>query len=116
MRPQLIFCPGYAGVCGNECADKLVGSAVIELGMTPDPPTVLSTVHDYLASSREEESFTKDLLAEKGVKYGEGRKSELKDPARNFSNQLMETVSMHRFYPTMNPVGEGREVIEQSHR
>ena len=35
--------------------------------MTLDPPTVLSTVHDYLASSKEEESFTKDVLVKKGV-------------------------------------------------
>ena len=95
MRLQWIFCPGHAGVCGNERADKLAGSAAIEGGLTLDPPTVLSTVRDHLASSREEESFTKEMLVEKGVKFGEGRKSDLRGPARRLSNQLMmETVSM----------------------
>ena len=95
MRLQWIFCPGHAGVCGNERADKLAGSAAIEGGLTLDPPTVLSTVRDHLASSREDESFTKEMLVEKGVKFGEGRKSDLRGPARRLSNQLMmETVSM----------------------
>ena len=80
---------------GNERADKLAGDSVIEGDFTLDPPTILSTVRDYLASAREEDSFTKNIVMEKGVKPGEGRKSELRGPARRFSNQLMmETVSM----------------------
>ena len=52
-------------------------------------------MRDYLVSSREEQSFTKDLLVEKGVEPGEGRKCVLKGTVRRFSNQLMmETVSM----------------------
>ena len=95
LRLQFIFCPGHAGVVGNERADKLAGSANIEGGLTLDAPTVLSTVRDHLVSSIEEESFTKDVVIGKGVKYGEGRKSDLRGPARRYSNQLlMETVSM----------------------
>ena len=44
------------------------------------------------------------------MKPREGRKSELKSPARLFSNQLMmETVSMPQ-----DPADEGREDMEQS--
>ena len=60
---QWIVCPDHAGA--------------IEGGTTQDPPTVLSMVLDYLASSREEESFTKYMFVEKGVKPDEGQKSEL---------------------------------------
>ena len=92
----------------------MAGSAVIEVGMTLDPPTVLSTVRDYLASSKEEEFFTKDVLMEKGVKPGEGRKSELKGPVRRLSNQLiMETEYA---YPTIDLAKEGRGVTEQAIR
>ena len=83
------------GVCDNERADKLTGSAAIEGKRTLDLLTILSTVCDYIASSNEDESFTKDVLVENGETSGEGRKCELKSPARLFSNQLMmETVKM----------------------
>ena len=80
----------HAGVGSNERADTLAGSAV-----TLDPPTVLSTVCDHLASTKEEEFFTKTVLVEKRVMPGEGRKSDLSGPLRRYSNQLMmETLSM----------------------
>ena len=67
----------------------------MEGSFTLDAPTVMSTIRDHLASSIVEESYTKDLVVQKGVKYGEGRKSEMRGPARRYSNQLlMETVSM----------------------
>ena len=107
LRLQFIFCPGHAGVVGNERADKLAGSANIEGGLTLDAPTVLSTVRDHLVSSIEEESFTKDVVIGKGVKYGEGRKSDLRGPARRYSNQLlMETVSMPTLRWTLLRRGE----------
>ena len=106
-RVQWIFCPGHAGVIGNERADKLAGDSVIEGDFTLDPPTILSTVRDYLASAIEEDSFTKNIVMEKGVKYGEGRKSELRGPDRRFSNQLMmETVSMPTLRWTLLKRGE----------
>ena len=39
-----IFCPGHAGVHGNERADTLAGMADIAGDLTLDPPTVLSLV------------------------------------------------------------------------
>ena len=94
-RLQWIFCPGHAGVKGNERADRLAGSATIDEGLTLDPPTVIALVRDYLASSRDEESFTKEIVIEKGVQPGEGRRSSLRDPIRRYNNQLMmETISL----------------------
>ena len=95
-RLQWIFCPGHAGVKGNERADKLAGSANIEGVLTLDSPTVIGLVRDHLASNRVEESFTKEMLTEKGVQQGEGRRCGLRDPVRRCNNQLMtETVSLH---------------------
>ena len=62
---------------GNERAEKLAGSARVMGSFTLDAPTVMSTIRDHLASSNEEPSYTKDVLVQKGVKYGEGRKSEM---------------------------------------
>ena len=41
---------------------------------TLDAQTVMSTIRDHLARSNVEESYTKDLVVQKGVKYGEGRR------------------------------------------
>ena len=95
-RLQWIFCPGHAGVKGNERADELAGTAVIDGELKLDGPTVLRIVRDHLANKRVEESYTKDRLIENGVKYGEGRKSNVRDPTRRYTNQLMmETISVY---------------------
>ena len=43
-----IFCPGHAGVIGNERADTLAGQAPISGDLTLDPPTVLANVNECL--------------------------------------------------------------------
>ena len=54
-----------------------------------------------------EDSFTKEMLIEKGVKPGEARKCELRDPVRRCINQLMmETVSLHTLRWTLKRRGE----------
>lgn len=106
-RLQWIFCPGHSGVKGNERADELAGSANIEGMLTLDAPTVIGLVRDFLASKREEESFTKDLLIEKGMQQNEGRRCGLRDPVRRCNNQLMmETVSLHTLRWTLRRRGE----------
>ena len=106
-RLQWIFCPGHAGVKGNERADQLAGSAKIEGVLTLDAPTVIGLVRDHLASTRVEDSFTKEMLIEKGVKPGEARKCELRDPVRRCINQLMmETISLQTLRWTLKRRGE----------
>ena len=39
-----IFCPGYAGVLGNERADSLAGTGEISNELTLDPPVVRAHV------------------------------------------------------------------------
>ena len=38
-RVVCIFCPGHAGVAGNERADVLAGEAVVGEAISLDPPT-----------------------------------------------------------------------------
>ena len=63
---------------GNERADELAGTAVVGGELKLDGPTVLRIVWDRIASTME-----------KGVKFGEGRKSSMRDPTKRFTNHLM---------------------------
>ena len=88
-----LFCPGHAGVRGNERADELAGKATLGGRLTLDPPVVLAQCKESLNAQEEEESFTLSLLAEKCGR-GAGRRSETRGQNRRVSNQLlMETIS-----------------------
>ena len=84
-----IFCPGHAGVRGNERADALAREARNESTLTLDPPTVLALVSEHLELTRVDTSHTTSLLKEKGFPRGAGRKCDLRGPARCISNQLL---------------------------
>ena len=43
-RVVWIFCPGHAGVAGNERADVLAGEAVVGEQIALDPPTVMAAL------------------------------------------------------------------------
>ena len=89
-----IFCPGHAGVRGNERADQLAGSAAIKGSLTLDPPTVTALVRDHLAGKSKDSSYTLEILKEKGIQLGQGKLSNLRNPGRRISNQLlMETTA-----------------------
>ena len=97
-----IFCPGHAGVHGNERADKIAGEADVSGTLTLDPPTVLSLVKDLLEKQRIETSNTTDILKGKGIKRGAGRMSDLRGPLRRMTNQLlMETISLYTLRQTL---------------
>ena len=90
-----IFCPGHAGVSGNERADALAGQATVESNLTLDPETVFALVSEHLDSCRADTSNTTLTLKEKGVKRGAGRSSDLRGADRRRSNQLLlDTISL----------------------
>ena len=93
-----VFCPGHAGVQGNECADRLAGDAAIRGRMTIDPKTVLAFARDNLqtnTSQDEENSTTMWILREKDVPRGAAQGSELRGRERRLTNQMnMETISL----------------------
>ena len=102
-----IFCPGHAGVRGNERADALAGQATVESGLTLDPDTVLALVSEYLDDNRVETSQTTQSLKDAGIKRGAGRNSNLRGAARRRSNQqLMGIISLNTLRWTLERRGE----------
>ena len=93
-----IFCPGHAGVRGNEAADRLAGSAVVGDTIRMDRAEVL----DQLCKKLEEEDaranddhYAIERMKEMGAVRGEGRKSKLSGKERRVENQRKTgTVSM----------------------
>ena len=95
-RVVWIFCPGHAGVAGNERADVLAGEAVVGEPISLDPPTVMATLTEWFNNNRVvAPSHTLDIVREKGCKRGDGRRCDLRGSARRISNQLLtETISL----------------------
>ena len=94
-RIAWIFCPGHAGVSGNDRADRLAGDAATRGTLVLDPPTVMASVEEWINDNRVvSESHTLEILKEQGVQRGSGKDSLLCDPTRRITNQLrMETIS-----------------------
>ena len=91
-----IFCPGHAGVIGNERADFLAGQAPISGALTLDPPTVLANVKEFLLMHEPiVNSYTLDALKEQGIKRGYRGASSLSGKLRRCTNQMvMRTISI----------------------
>ena len=90
-----IFCPGHAGVRGNERADALAGEATTESTLTLDPQTVLALVSEQIDLTRVDTDYTTHCLKERGIPRGAGRRCNLRGQARRISNQLLTgTVSL----------------------
>ena len=78
-RVVWIFCPGHAGVDGNERADELAGVAVVGETVTLDPPTVLATLTEWFNTTRvTAPSHSLDVVIEKGCERGYGRRCDLR--------------------------------------
>ena len=90
-----VYCPGHAGVKGNERADKLAGRAKVTGSMKLGRSEVLRGLRRQLKTIAEAEvHHTVDRLQERGVQRGSGRKSELKGRERGIVNQTnIGTVS-----------------------
>ncbi len=83
-----IFCPGHAGVRGNEKADELAGQAALGDNRKSDPATVIAMVEQWFDDNREViPSHTMDRLRKRG-------KEELRRaPRRIFNQELTGTIS-----------------------
>ena len=94
-RVTWVFCPGHAGVRGNERVDELAGSAAIGQEITLDPPAIMLLVKERTENSESSSSsYTTGVLIDKGIERGAGRQSSLRGPARRLFNQLLfETIS-----------------------
>ena len=94
-----IYCPGHAGIGGNEKADQLATEAVVGGTVGLDKTEIVRLVEDKM--KKEEEAETNDYygitrMKEMGVKRGEGRKSTLGGRDRRLRNQMLTgTISEH---------------------
>ena len=88
-----IFTPGHAGVAGNERADKLAGSAMVQAGanLQMEEKDVLLALKQKRGR---EEGSTVDRLSTLGVREGDAAASTLSGRWRRINNQILTgTVS-----------------------
>ena len=93
-----VYCPGHAGVKGNDQADTLVGKATLTSGLLLGRCDVLRSLRHYLLAQSEGHHAI-DRLAERGVERGSARRSSLKRRERAIVNQtifLERTREGHR--------------------
>ena len=81
-----IYCPGHAGVSGNERADRLASTADITSGLQLGRAEVLRGLGNFLNMDRPEHHST-DRLKERGVLKGSPRHSTLRGCKRSVLNQ-----------------------------
>ena len=93
QRLLWIYCPGHAGVSGNERADRLASTADITSGLQLGRAEVLRGLRNFLSTDKPEHHSI-DRLKERGVEKGSGRHSTLQGRERSVFNQTnIGTVS-----------------------
>ena len=81
------YCPGHAGVKGNERADKLAGTASIQEGLLLGKSEVLRQLRKTLQENDQAQHHSIDRLQERGVRKGSGRWLTLRGRDRTTFNQ-----------------------------
>ena len=93
LRLLWVYCPGHAGVKGNDRADRLAGKATLTSGLLLGRSEVLRSLRHYLWTQSQGYN-TIDRLEETGVERGSARRSFLKGRERAIVNQTnIGTVS-----------------------
>ena len=88
-----VYCPGHAGVKGNDRADRLAGKATLTSGSLLERFEVLRSLRHYLRA-QSQGHHTIDRLEERGVERGSTRRSSLIGRERAIVNQAnIGTVS-----------------------
>ena len=88
-----MYCPGHAGVKGNNRADRLASKATLTSGLLLERFEVLRSLRHYLRA-QSQGHHTIDRLEERGVERGSARRSSLKGRGRAIVNQTnIGTVS-----------------------
>ena len=81
-----MYCPGHAGVKGNDRADRLAGKATLTSGLFLGSFEVLRSLRHYLRA-QSQGHHTIDRLEERGVERGSARRPSLKGRERAIVNQ-----------------------------
>ena len=83
-----VYCPGHAGVNGNDRADRLAGKGTLTSGLLLGRSEVLRSSRHYLRAQ------SRRRLEERDVERGSARRSSLKGRERAIVNQTnVGTVS-----------------------
>ena len=72
-----VYCPGHAGVKGNDREDRLAGKATLTSGLLLGRSEVLRSLRHYLRA-QSQGHLTVDRLDERSVEKGSARRSSLK--------------------------------------
>ena len=80
-----VYCPGHAGVKGNDRADRLAGKAALISGSLIERSEVLRNLRHYLRA-QSQGHHTIDHLEERGVERGSARRFSLKAQERVIVN------------------------------
>ena len=81
-----VYCPGHAGVKGNDGAHRPAGKATLTSGLLLGSSEVLRSLRHYLPAQGPGH-HTIDRLEERGVEIGSARRSSLKGRERAIVNQ-----------------------------
>ena len=87
QRLLWIYCPGHAGVSGNERADRLASTADITSGLQLNRAEVLRGLRNFLNTDKPEHHSI-DRLKERGVEKEEWRKEAADIPPSKVENDL----------------------------
>ena len=88
-----VYCPGHAGVNGNDRADRLAGKAAFTRGLLLGRSEVLRSLRHYLRT-QSRGHHTIDRLEEREVERGSARRHSLKGRERAIVSQTnIRTVS-----------------------
>jgi ribonuclease HI len=88
-----VYCPGHAGVKGNDRADRLAGKATITGGLRLGRSEVVRSLRHYLRA-QSQGHHTIDHLEERGIERGSAQRSSLGGRERAIVNQTnIGTVS-----------------------
>ena len=88
-----VYCPGHAGVKGNDRADRLAGKATLTSGLLVGRSEVLRSLRRSLRA-QSQGHHTIDRLEERGVERGSARRYSLKGRERAIVSQTnIGTVS-----------------------
>ena len=90
-----MYCPGHAGVRGNEQADSLASTGDIREGLTLGKTEVLRELRQTLKARMPPAHHSVERLQERGIERGSGRRSTLRGRERAVVNQTdIGTISV----------------------
>jgi len=81
-----VYCPGHAGVNGNDRADRLAGKATLTSGLLFGRYEVLRSLRHYMRA-QSQGHHTIDRLEERGEERGSATRSSLKGRERAIVSQ-----------------------------